>query len=167
MSNPSLLRTAPLSVLYKAPWFTKSIALHHNTRRLIATKVATADHAWTRNDNEPIRSSSKTEKYLARMPLVALFRSWFLARVVRSRILFTPGLACLRVIANSNTFLLDPDRNPVLRAILKPLIYDQLAKSCAPSQRLGTRVMLVLYCLTQKRYIPINTQALMRGLDPA
>lgn len=42
-----------------------------------------------------------------------------------SPILFKPGLAVFQAIAHSKSRWLNPDRNPVLRAGIRPLVYDQ------------------------------------------
>ena len=46
--------------------------------------------------------------------------------------LFTPGFALLKLISNSPSRMLNPDKNPILRAIVKPLVYDQF---CAGTNR--------------------------------
>lgn len=62
---------------------------------------------------------------LARLRTSSLLRTWFLGKVLGSPLLYKPGIACLRFIANSRSPFVNPDRNPILRAVLKPLVYDQ------------------------------------------
>ena len=62
---------------------------------------------------------------LARLPTTSILRSWILGAFYSSSLLFTPGFAFLKKISNSPSRLLNPDINPILRAIVKPLIYDQ------------------------------------------
>lgn len=69
---------------------------------------------------------------LARLPTASILRSLFLGTFFSSRILFTPGFALLRRVAGSSSRILNPDRNPMLRAILKPVVYDQF---CAGTNR--------------------------------
>ena len=69
---------------------------------------------------------------LARLPTASIFRSLLLGAFFSSSILFTPGFALLKTIANSPSRILNPDKNPVLRAIIKPLVYDQF---CAGTNR--------------------------------
>ena len=64
---------------------------------------------------------------LARLPTASVFRSLLLGAFFSSSILFTPGFALLKKISNSPSRMLNPDKNPLLRVIVKPLIYDQFA----------------------------------------
>lgn len=65
------------------------------------------------------------QQALARLPTSSIVRSLFLGAFFSSPVLFTPGFALLNKISTSTSRILDPDRNPLLRAIVKPLIYDQ------------------------------------------
>ena len=69
---------------------------------------------------------------LARLPTASIFRSLLLGAFFSSSILFTPGFALLKKIANSTSRVLNPDRNPLLRAIVKPFVYDHF---CAGTNR--------------------------------
>ena len=73
---------------------------------------------------------------LARLPTASIFRSLLLGAFFSSSILFTPGFALLKKIANSPSCVLNPDRNPLLRAIVKPFVYDHF---CAGTNRLEIR----------------------------
>ena len=69
---------------------------------------------------------------LARLPTARVFKNLLLGAFFSSPILFTPGFALLKKISNSPSRMLNPDKNPVLRAIVKPLVYDQF---CAGTNR--------------------------------
>ena len=69
---------------------------------------------------------------LARLPTASVLRSLLLGAFFSSSILFTPGFALLKKISNSPSRMLNPDKNPILRAIVKPLVYDQF---CAGTNR--------------------------------
>lgn len=69
---------------------------------------------------------------LERLPTSGLLRNLFLGFFITTPVLFRPGFAVLKRIANSKSFLLNPDSNPVLRALIKPLVYDQF---CAGRDR--------------------------------
>ena len=69
---------------------------------------------------------------LARLPTASILRSLLLGAFFSSSILFTPGFALLKKISNSPSRMLNSDKNPILRAIVKPLIYDQF---CAGTNR--------------------------------
>ncbi|KAL8830588.1 MAG: hypothetical protein Q9191_001341 [Dirinaria sp. TL-2023a] len=69
---------------------------------------------------------------LARLPTASVFRSLLLGAFFSSSLLFTPGFAFLKKISNSPSRMLNPDKNPILRAIVKPLVYDQF---CAGRNR--------------------------------
>lgn len=85
--------------------------------------AAKADYAAALNAEmiKPIQSQSP----LARLPTSSLLRSLFLSIFFTRPILFKPGLAVFSTIANSKSNILNPDKNPLLRSTIKPLIYDQ------------------------------------------
>ena len=60
--------------------------------------------------------------------------SFFLTRPT----LCEPGMALMQKVANSKSPLLNPDLNPLLRTIIKPLIYDQF---CAGTNKPEIRQM--------------------------
>lgn len=73
-------------------------------------------------------SVKATEFYrspLARLPVSSIIRSLFLSIFFTSPLLFKPGLAIFSKIAHSNSSFLNPDKNPILRAVIRPVIYDQ------------------------------------------
>lgn len=76
---------------------------------------------------------------LERLPTAALLRSLFLGVFFSSPTLFKPGFAFLRIVANSRSRLLNPDSNPVLRAILKSLLYDHFCAGTTRSEVIRTR----------------------------
>ena len=69
---------------------------------------------------------------LARLPTSSVLRSLVLGAFFSSSMLFTPGFALLKRIANSPSGMLNPDKNPLLRAMVKPFVYDQF---CAGRNR--------------------------------
>ena len=73
---------------------------------------------------------------LARLPTSSITRSLFLGAFFSSPMLFAPGFALLKRITNSPSGLLSPDRNPLVRAIVKPIIYDQF---CAGTNKIEIR----------------------------
>ncbi|KAH7398743.1 FAD-linked oxidoreductase-like protein [Phaeosphaeria sp. MPI-PUGE-AT-0046c] len=71
------------------------------------------------------------------MPTHMLLRSLFIATVSSNKFLLLPSLKVLSFFAKPNrTFLLNVERNPVLRAILKRTLYNQF---CAGESELETR----------------------------
>ncbi|KAG7005045.1 4-hydroxy-2-oxoglutarate aldolase [Physcia stellaris] len=73
----------------------------------------------------PDSRAREPQQALARLPTSSILRSLFLGAFFSSPVLFTPGFALLNKISTSQSRILDPDKNPILRAIVKPLIYDQ------------------------------------------
>ncbi|KAL8707777.1 MAG: hypothetical protein Q9220_007229 [cf. Caloplaca sp. 1 TL-2023] len=76
---------------------------------------------------------------LARLPTLNILRSVFLGAFFSARVLFTPGFALLKKISKSPSRILNPDRNTILRAIVKPLIYDQF---CAGTDKSEVRAAI-------------------------
>lgn len=60
---------------------------------------------------------------LSLLPLSFLLRSYLIASLSSSPPLLTPSLRLLSIIANSQSPFLDPDRNPLLRYLLRKTIY--------------------------------------------
>jgi proline dehydrogenase len=91
---------------------------------------------------------------LARLPTASVLRSLFLSIFFTSPMLFKPGLAVFKTVANSKSSLLSPERNPLLRACVKPLIYDQfcagtnvaeIKKTSAGIKKLGFSGVVLCY----------------------
>lgn len=62
---------------------------------------------------------------LERLPTLCLWRNLILGAAFTSPTLFKIGFGSMSYIANSRSRFLNPDKNPILRAIIKPLVYDQ------------------------------------------
>lgn len=79
---------------------------------------------------------------LSRMPTSNILRSLLLGVFFTSPILFKPGFAILQAIAKSRSPLLSPDKNPLLKAAVKPLIYDQFCAGTNRAEICRTREMI-------------------------
>ncbi|KAK0631320.1 FAD-linked oxidoreductase-like protein [Immersiella caudata] len=62
---------------------------------------------------------------LAVLPLTSVLRTLMTTTVSSSKFLLPPSLAIMSILANSHTRALNPDRNPLLRFILKKTFYAQ------------------------------------------
>lgn len=62
---------------------------------------------------------------LERLPTLCIWRNLILGAAFTSPTLFKIGFGAMRYVANSRSRLLNPDSNPLLRAMIKPLVYDQ------------------------------------------
>lgn len=69
---------------------------------------------------------------LSILPLKTVLRSLFISTVSCSKPLLLPSLYCLSVLATSQNPLLNPDKNPVLRSLIKGFVYAQF---CAGESR--------------------------------
>lgn len=103
----------------------------------LAARKSSNNASWTNNKRIaifPDRSELKAAEplTLARLPTASVFRGLLLGTFFSSSILFRPGFALLKKISNSPSRILNPDRNPIMRAIVKPLVYDQF---CAGTNR--------------------------------
>ena len=110
-------------------------------RFMTATQESSSDAPIADKTLPPFsgRSNRKTEQAkrgqpLARLPTSSVWRSLFLGAFFSSPILFTPGFTLLKKISTSPSYLWNPDKNPVLRAIVKPLVYDQFCAGTNPSE---------------------------------
>lgn len=85
------------------------------------------------------RTQEEPPTGLARLPTANILRNIFLGAFFTSPILFQPGFAVLKAIANSRSRLLNPDVNPLLGLILKPLLYNQFCAGTSPAEIARTR----------------------------
>ncbi|KAL9599050.1 MAG: hypothetical protein Q9219_004084 [cf. Caloplaca sp. 3 TL-2023] len=109
---------------------------------------------------------------LARLPTSSVLRSLFLGAFFSSSILFTPGFALLKKISDSPSRLLNPDRNPVLRAIVKPLVYDQFCAGTNPSEIQARMAQIkslgfsgVILCYGRENQVPKPDQPLAGNVN--
>jgi proline dehydrogenase len=84
-----------------------------------------AEKGLTDTTEVPVRATELSRSPLARLPTSSVIRSLFLSIFFTSPLLFRPGLAIFSTIAHSNSSFLNPDKNPILRAVIRPVIYDQ------------------------------------------
>lgn len=78
--------------------------------------------------------AAKTPAPLSVLPLTAVLRSLATTTVSSSRLLLPPSLAAMSVLANTESPLLNPDRNPLLRAFMKRTFYAQFCAGEDPAE---------------------------------
>ncbi|KAL0475547.1 FAD-linked oxidoreductase-like protein [Neurospora intermedia] len=71
---------------------------------------------------------------LAVLPLTNVLRSWMTTFVSSSPFLLPPSLAVMSVLAHTTNPVLNPDRNPLLRAFLKKTFYAQFCAGENPAE---------------------------------
>jgi proline dehydrogenase len=76
---------------------------------------------------------------LSRLPTANLLRNLVLGAWFSSPLLFKPGLSIMRTIANSRSAILNPDSNPLIRAIVKPFIYNHFCAGTNKKEIDGTK----------------------------
>lgn len=76
---------------------------------------------------------------LERLPTKSILRSLTLGALFTTPYLFKPGFSVLRKVADSTSVFLNPDANPLLRAIIKPLIYDAFCAGRTKNEIYRTR----------------------------
>ncbi|KAJ5537240.1 Proline dehydrogenase [Penicillium frequentans] len=96
-------------------------------RRHRSTKQRFHDAAIAPPVQPPIELPS-----MARLPTKLLLRSLVLTSLMTSKIFLKPALALLNVLSNSNSALLNADRNPVLNKLLRWTVYNHF---CAGTNR--------------------------------
>ena len=79
-----------------------------------------------------IQTTDKTALPMARVATSSLLRTMAMSFFLTRPALMKPGMAIMRRVAESQSLLLNPDRNPLLRMFIKPLIYNQF---CAGTNR--------------------------------
>ena len=68
-----------------------------------------------------------------------LLRNLILGAWFSSPLLFKPGLSIMRTIANSHSPLLNPDKNPLVGAVVKLLIYNHFCAGTNKKEIDGTK----------------------------
>jgi hypothetical protein len=105
-----------------------------STRHTFSDIRLSSSTAVSQGKNIEITQNAKTatakqklaDHPLSVMPTNMLLRSLFIATVSSNKFLLLPSLQLLSFFAKPNrTFLLNVDRNPVLKAILKRVLYNQ------------------------------------------
>jgi proline dehydrogenase len=66
------------------------------------------------------------------LPLSSLLRSYFITSISSSPLLLRPSLTVLSYLAHTSNPLLNPDRNPLLRTLLKKTFYTQFCAGETP-----------------------------------
>jgi len=117
----------------------------HSLRRLrisssISPRVPNASGALKEQTNPmKVESARPSHTGLARLPTANILRNIFLGVFFTTPVLFKPGFAILKLVANSRSRLLNPDQNPLLRLILRPLLYDQFCAGTNTAEIAKTR----------------------------
>ena len=78
------------------------------------------------------RETKATARLFERLPTTSLIRSIILGQVLKTPALFKTGLYLLEKIANSKSVFLNADKNPLIRAVVRSLIYNHF---CAGTNR--------------------------------
>jgi len=105
--------------------FASNAKHHFETKCYISTDSAVGDsRAFSKLNERTAQHNNALPNALARLPTSSILRSIFLSVFFTSPALFRPGFAVFQKIANSQSRWLNPDKNPVLRAVIRPIIYD-------------------------------------------
>jgi proline dehydrogenase len=71
---------------------------------------------------------------LSIMPMRTLLKSYFITSILASPRIINICLPLMNKVANSESALLNPDRNPILHMLIRKLIYDHFMAGETPSQ---------------------------------
>ncbi|KAI9652626.1 MAG: hypothetical protein M1821_008345 [Bathelium mastoideum] len=98
------------------------------------------EHAELDRRLPPVRQRNKpVATGLERVPASVILRNLFIGLILSSPTLSNVGFKLLDKMAHSRSTLFNPDANPVLRAIVKPLFYDQFCAGRDQKEVLKTR----------------------------
>ncbi|KAI9734773.1 MAG: proline dehydrogenase [Claussenomyces sp. TS43310] len=111
----------------------------------MSTSTSTFDRSGRAQDGQSFSSSPSTVlpkvtkpipgmAPLSIIPLSSLLRSIVINSISSSRILLPPSLIIMSVLAHSNSRLLNPDQNPLLRFFLKKTFYAQFCAGENPHE---------------------------------
>lgn len=103
---------------------------------------------------------------LTRLPTTIVLRNFLLSLTYVAPTVADIGLRVLRKIANADNALLNPDRNPVLKALIRPLIYNHFCAGTDGSEirntvkeikRLGYSGVILCYAKESSGHEDANT----------
>jgi proline dehydrogenase len=128
--NPRLttLTKSRLSVKYLTlvkPTSKSTISLSRSRKQSTSAVYVKSGDRQRKINHEPIRANAKSLSDLKRLPTSILVRSLVLGKLFATPFLFEPAFHVFKKIANSRSRVLNVDSNPLLRTLIKPLIYDQ------------------------------------------
>ncbi|PGH01082.1 hypothetical protein AJ80_09065 [Polytolypa hystricis UAMH7299] len=109
-----------------------SISSPGSSRPYATVKAGVAFH----NPASPASPSTATPAPppLSILPMPSVLRSLLVTTISSSPILLGPALGVLSFLANSNSALLDPDRNVGLKCVLQRSLYDQFCAGETPTE---------------------------------
>lgn len=107
---------------------------------------------------------------LERLPTFSIFRNLLLGSMITNPIIFKMGYTILNTMANSRLAILNPDANPVLRAVVKPLVYDQFCAGTNQKEIFKTRDQIrkmgyagVILCYGREAIVDSSNKARATG----
>lgn len=110
-------------------------------------------HGIGEKSDTPVEPLSEVS-CMARLPTNVVLRSLVLTSVMSSKLLLTPSLAILNLISNSNSAILNPDRNRILNRLLRWTLYDhfcagtnrqEVSKTVADIKKIGYQGVILGY----------------------
>ena len=107
------------------PIATQARHIHTQSLRKASTTSAPADEIVPVSIDTASPTKSRTQRPLSLLPFPVLLRSYALTAMSTYPLLLSPSLRVLSYVSNSSSALLNPDRNPVIRYILKKTFYAQ------------------------------------------
>ena len=99
--------------------------LHVQSLREVSTTSAPVEEIAPVSIETASRTKSPPQRPLSLLPFPVLLRSYALTAVSTYPLLLSPSLRVLSYVANSSSALLNPDRNPIIRYLLKKTFYAQ------------------------------------------
>lgn len=86
------------------------------------------------NNSGSTSSSKSTSSPLSRLSLVSLLRSLFLGYCFTSPRVLKALMRPMNFVAHSKSRFLDPDRNPVVRGLIRAVVYDHFCAGTSPAE---------------------------------
>lgn len=100
-------------------WFLRPLHLRYQTT-LVSSQTSKQERSIPAQNDEKTGTS-----YMTRVSTWSLLRNIFISMFLTRPLLLRPGMAIMKLVANSKSSLLNPDSNILIRAALRPIVYDQ------------------------------------------
>ena len=138
--SPVMSRYRPLLLLGKStrlPAYTKHNHLlppiGQHLRFVASNATSTSSHSLTK-ENISISSIKGSQPPLSLLPFGTLLRSYLISFLSTTPSLLNPSLSILAALAYTKSPILNPDRNPILKYVLKHTVYTQFCAGETPAE---------------------------------
>ncbi|KAM0438589.1 hypothetical protein ACHAPT_001341 [Fusarium lateritium] len=128
------------TIQFTRSYFSKSVSMTRNYSSKVGTAgdaSPKAQPAWLQNNGVAGPPHPLQNRPLKRLPTGTLLRNIILGKLFTVPLLMNTGVAAINLMAETKNPILDPDRNPILRRIMRFAIYDHFCSGITQQETIG------------------------------